>query len=299
MKAFGFLTMAASADAVVRASALGRSLAAWEPKTPVALIVVDPTLEVPPGIFAEVIRVAKPEPFEGELRFLNKLYQTIRRSPFRHTFFLDDDTLVIGPLQPLIESRFASFPVAINTRMEERREHATMNHLVPSRVIEEFGVSACRNVYGGGHMFFSDDAAAREILEASIQLVLERRDLYTRLAGQSVISDELALMVIANERGLPMPEIDDFVDAFSLWQANQIAFDTIAGTYRWPQRHWGRRIEDVRVLHFCSRGKRSLPYRKEIHRLTGLRQSFDEGPTGFARRVSMSLRNELRRGRRS
>lgn len=294
---FGFLTMAAHPDAVVRACALARSLRLHEPGTPVALIVAPPSLTVPSGVFDHVLHASWPEPFEGELRYLNKLYHPIRLTPFEETFFLDDDTLVIGPLREVVESYFAPFPVAINTQLNSRSVRSTMNHLVPLRVIEHFGIDQCRNVYGGGHMFFRRSDEAKRILETAIQIACAERTLYEYLAGQTVVSDEAALMIVANARGLDMPNLTDFVDAFDLWQANQIRVNVATGTFCWRERPWGQKLDDVRILHFCSRAKRSLPYRQEVYRLTRMHQSFDRGILGRARRTSMWLRREASRRR--
>lgn len=295
--AFGYLTMAATPDAVVRSCALARSLRLQDPDMPVALIVAPPGLEIPRGFFDEVLFAPYPEPFRGELRYLNKLHHPIRLTPFERTLFLDDDTLVIRPLRQLVESEFARFPVALNTRLEGLSDRSSMNHLMPGRVIDHFGIERCRNVYGGGHMYFRRCDEARDILCAAIRVACEDREVYEHLSGQTVVSDEVALMVVANERGLDMPTLPDFVDAYDLWQANQISVEVRTGTYRWPGRPWGRNIHDVRILHFCSRAKRSLPYRRQIHRLTGLRQSFDRGSVGMARRGTMWMRNEIKRRR--
>jgi hypothetical protein len=291
---FGFVTMAANPDGVLRACALARTIRLQEPGAPVTLWLAAPGAEVPPGYFDAVRELDPAEPFGGARRYLNKLEYACRFAPYEANFFLDDDVLLVRPIRELLRRQFFECAVAINSRLEGRSERVRMNHLVPSRVIERFGVDRCRNVYGGGHMFFRNTEAARRILARSIAVVVEREWLYRELTSQDFISDELALMVVANEESLPMPTLPDFVDGLDLWQANQISLDSRRGVYRWRRRTWGERIEDVRLVHFYSHAKRSWPYCRELSRLTGRRQSFDRGPRGVLRRLAMRGRGLIR-----
>jgi hypothetical protein len=138
-------------------------------------------------------------------------------------------------------------------------------------------------------MYF--ERGALTSLEAAIAVVTDERDLYERWSGQTVVSDEIALLIASNRSSMEMPTIADFVDALTLQQANQIRVRVTDSAYRWAGRPWGNDISDVAVLHFASSAKLAAPYAREIYRLTGLRQRADRGLRGRARR----LRHDLRR----
>jgi len=286
----GVVTMAAAPDAVVRAGALAASLRIHEPSIAIALLVLE-GLPVPPGCFDEVLVIRQPEPFVGPQRFLNKLVHPFRMTPFDRTLFLDDDTLAIRPIRPVIDEHFAGHAVAINTRVDGPTDPRTgINHLEPSVVCHRFGRAHCLNTNGGGHMYFEDVASCRPLVERAICIATDEFELYRELSSQEICSDELALLIAFNEAGVEQPALIDFVDALSLRQANEIGLDIRRSLYRWNARPWGERIEEVRMVHLCSSAKRAVPYSREIHNLTGRRQSFDAGGRGVARRATMRLR---------
>lgn len=285
---FGVVTMASTADAMIRACALAASLRIHEPKVPIGLL-VPRRLRVHERFFDFVQWFDEPEPFAGELRYLNKLVQPFALSPFERTLFMDDDTLIIRPIRTTIDRAFRGHALAINCRVDDRStpRHG-MNHLVPEAVCETFGLNRCYNTNGGGHMYFERASRERvsEVAELAISYGADDAGRYERLAGQKVVSDEIALLLAANHLRLHMPVLPDFVDALTLKQASKIDLDVADSHYEWSERSWGVLVSDVRVVHFASSAKRSLPYSREIRRLTGLRQSFDRGLAGFRRRAA-------------
>jgi hypothetical protein len=291
-QSFGFLTMALGRDPIVRACALARSVHLHEPDTGLVLITDDRT-KVPGGYFADIIEIERPEPFSGYSRYLNKLVQPFKLSPFDRTMFFDDDTLLIRPIRRAIEEMFAGSPISACATVQYANELSPgINHLVPAATCEALGRSWIYNLYGGGHYYFESGPEADRILEAALAFAVESPDLYERVAtpGQAFVSDEIAFLYAANQLECTLPTPSDFIDPLNLKRANEIHIDVAARSYVWAERSWGRNINDVHIVHFCANGKRSLPYSREIYRLTGLRQSFDEGLKGRSRRIRQTLR---------
>jgi hypothetical protein len=280
----GVVTMAVTADSVVRSCALATSIRIHEPGLPVVLLTTR-NRPVPGGFFDEVARFDEPEPYLGRAHLLNKLVHPIDMSPFKRTFFLDDDTLVVRPFRDVISRHFVGRPLAISAQISKPADdHPGLNHLVPSATCDELRLESCLNTYGGGHMYFEERSAARELADAAVAEVLGDPSRYRRLAGSDVISDELGILIMANRRSLGQPVVSDFVDAIRLQDSYGVRLDIAKSIYEWRSRPWGSRIEDVCIVHFCTDGKRSLPYARAVHSLTGFRQSFDEGARGVARR---------------
>jgi hypothetical protein len=283
----GIITMAVHSDSVIRATALAASVRLTNPGLPVSLLVPE-GLDANADKFDSIHHFRLPEPYSGESKLLNKLIHPINLSPYERTLFLDDDTLVVRPLSGAL-LRLGEGPLNINCRRGPGVSASQLNKLPTAISRARFGPDFL-NVYGGGHMYFEDKRDARSAADAALA-VAERAD-YAELAGQSIIADELAIVIAANEERWPMPVLDDFVDAFTLDQANciDLAMRQHPPRYRWPKRPWGTDIESVCILHFCSRAKRALPYRRAIYELTGLRQSFDRGLSGTMRRIRMAGR---------
>lgn len=278
--------MATNTDAAIRAAALAASLRRVGETAPIHML-APRALEIPHG-FDHVHRFDA-EPFTGDLRYLNKLVHPLNRSPFNRTLFLDDDVIAIQPITPVVDEHFAGLPLAINCQTHEASDDVTGTNLVhPPSVAREFNRETVLNVNGGGHMYFERSDEAHGIAQRAIDAATDR-DRYERLAGQTIVSDEVALAIVANEERLPWPTLPDFVDAVNFDQGNSLDLDAITGDYEWPGRPWGDTINNVRLVHFCTRGKRALPYRKAIHDLTGQRQTFDRGITGAARRARLRI----------
>ena len=145
-------------------------------------------------------------------------------------------------------------------------------------------------------MYFErTDTVTPPLAQAAIDVVVHERDLYERWSNQSIVSDELALLVAANRDRADMPSAPDFVDAINLRQAGRIRFRVVGSVYHWPERPWGEQIDDVAILHFCSSAKLAATYAREIHRLTGLRQRADVGLKGVLRRCRHDVRRWLSR----
>lgn len=283
---FGVVTMAVEPDAVVRACGLAASLRHHHPDWPVCLLTTSGS-SVPPGFFDSVVTLPDPEPFSGPLRYLNKLIHPFTLSPFDRTLFLDDDMLVIRPLDRVLRDHFVGRALAINTIVCTRSEpRPGTNHLDPATVCDELGVDRCRNTYGGGHMYFEHTAGTVPMLaQAALAVVADERALYERWAQQPIVSDEVALLIAVNRFDVAMPNVPDFVDALSLYRADRARFSVAGASYSLPDRSWGDDTDQVAILHFCSSAKRAASYSREVHRLTGLRQSFDRGQGGIRRRL--------------
>lgn len=295
---FGIVTMATTADAIVRSCALAASVRRHHPEWPTTLLTTQPTAAVPGGFFTSIVHIETPEPFGGDMRFMNKLVHPFTLSPYERTLFLDDDTLVIRPIDRIIRDHFAGRALAINCqRSPQDGNRLGTNHLDPAVVCGELGTDSCWNTYGGGHMYFERSAGTPPALAAAaVDVVLHERELYERWSGQTIVSDELALLIAANRGGVDMPTAPDFVDALSLRLAESVRFSVTTSCYRWPDRSWGQSIDDVAVLHFCSSSKLAANYAREIHRLTGLRQCADRGAKGVLRRCRHDLRQFFIRG---
>lgn len=296
---FGVVTMATDADSIIRACALSASLQLHQPAWP-RCIITTPDAVVPDGWFHHVIRFEQPEPYANHFRYLNKLVHPFVLSPFTRTLFLDDDTLVIRPFQTVLEANFLGHQVALNTRKDQADEpRPGTNHLDASVVCQELATSHCWNTYGGGHMYFESISQFPELAADAIDIAVNQPELYERWSAQSIVSDELALLIAINQQHFEMPTIPDFVDALSLRLADSAHFSVRESTYRLPGRPWGEQIGDVAILHFCSSAKRSVTYARSIRQLTGMRQSFDMGWRGALRRVhhdALRLRRRLARG---
>lgn len=291
---FGVVTMATNADAVVRACALAASVRVHEPGVPIALLTTLQHDAVPPGWFDAVLHITPPEPYAGELRYLNKLVHPLALSPFEHTLFLDDDTLVLRPFVATIEQHFAGRQIAINCLpCAATDERPGTNHLDPSIVCSATGHDICWNTYGGGHMYF--ERGPQPLVADALAVVTTERALYEEWSRQRIVSDEVALLIAANRGNVGMPSLADFVDAPKLRQTRQITVRVADSRYRWPQRPWGEDIDAVAILHFASSAKRSAGYAREIRRLTGLQQSTDRGARGLLRRLRHDLLRLLRR----
>ena len=281
------VTMAITADSLVRACALAESVRVHEPGVPVALITMRGA-DIPSGsFFDETLWIDPPEPFSGNARYLNKLVHPFRMTPYRRTLFLDDDTLVIRPFLPVLREHFYGRSVAINCFEQLPGDPCPgINFVRADATARLTGRRRIDNLYGGGHYYFETGPPVDEVLDLALDVAVNRPDDYAAVAcpGQHQIADEVAFLYAVNTLHLDMPHLPDFVDALSLKRASQIRLSVRQSRYEWPNRPWGTRIEDVRIVHFASRGKRALPYQQEIHRLTGLRQSFDQGLPGAARR---------------
>ena len=288
---FGIVTMAIGPDSIVRACAMAASVRIHEPDVPVMLITLD-HVQVPGGCFDSVRRVQTPEPFSDQFRFLNKLVHPFTLSPYRRTLFLDDDTLLVRPVRPVLEEHFFGRDFALNTFAQKPEDSCVgKNFLHPGATAQLTGRPLVDNPYGGGHYYYERGDRLDEIIRYALEFATDRPGDYVSVAcpGQRVVADEIAALFAINALDLPMPRLPDFVDSLNLARGNAISLDVSAGRYVWDERPWGSRIGDVRILHFCTNGKRSLAYSREIHRLTGRRQSFDVGIRGVARRARHTL----------
>jgi hypothetical protein len=264
---FGFLTLAHDAASVRRARAMARSLRRHEPGVPVALLAACPLAERP-AEFDTIVEVPVPEPFVGAYRFFNKLMALGRCAPFARNFFLDDDVLVLGPLRPMIEERFAGRPFALNCdRRAPTEAFQGPNHLDPAAVAAQLGVSTVMDPYGGGHLYFERPACERFFREA-VELVLFEPQLYRRLTGDGFLGDEPALAIVAHRHGLELPSVEGWIDPLDRPRAESIELDPERGVYRFPARDRGA-DERTRLLHFCADGKTATTYRRAIAALLG------------------------------
>lgn len=291
--------MAVGPDAIVRACALARSVELVEPDVPVALITTR-SADVPAGYFATRLGFDEPEPFTGGQRYLNKLVHPFQLSPFRRTLFLDDDTLLIRPISDLVDNEFRGHMVALNgIRQAPDAGWIGNNLLRPAETCEALGREWIYNLAGGGHYYFEQADGLDEFLSSAIDFAIDPTSAYADVGGRgrSQLADEIAFLYAINAQGLDIPTLPDFIDGLSFDRAGTITVDVEQGRYEFPDRPWGEQIDQVRLLHFYSRAKRALPYVREIHRLTGLRQSFDAGARGVARRARHAIRLRTRRVR--
>jgi hypothetical protein len=219
--------------------------------------------------FDIVVSTKRPDPFRADLRFLNKLVWLGSMSPFQRSFFLDDDTIVLSELTPIVERVFLGRPFAFNCeRVAPDRAFPGPNHLEASAVAREFSVERVMDPSGGGHLYFEQPICRPFFCEA-VGLPLFEPTKYGALTGDGFVSDELALAIVAHRHKFDLPSIENFVQPLSVAMADDVQTDQSSNDYGQPASAEGRSGPRPQVVHFCADAKKSLNYETLVAHLLG------------------------------